>query len=253
MSSNPKSTERFSDTVADYINYRPGYPDALLAFLEERTGWKKSQTIADIGAGTGKLTELLLTTDSKVYAVEPNGPMREAAEQLLGHFPNFESVNGTAEASTLENHTVHLITCAQAFHWFDPVNTRREFQRILHPDGWIAIIWNKRIDEHSDFMLAYHQYLGKYGTDYTDTCLRRIDDKILGTFFRYQRQDFYHFQEFDWQGLKGRYLSCSYAFHREHPQHAEALHVLKELFDRFAENGKVKMWYRTEVYYGKLD
>jgi len=62
---------------------------------------------------------------------------------------------------------------------------------------------------------------------------------------------FSHSQSFDLEGLKGRYLSCSYAFDSNHPKHSAEIYVLSSIFERFQENGYVKMWYRTEVYYGE--
>jgi ubiquinone/menaquinone biosynthesis C-methylase UbiE len=139
------SKERFSDRVDDYRKYRPGYPEAVLQVLEERCGLSPSSVVADIGSGTGILTGMLLSKAHTVYAVEPNAPMRSAAEEDYRDHPAFRSVAGSAEATTLPSRSVDLITAAQAFHWFDPEKAKAEFRRILRKEGNIALIWNERM------------------------------------------------------------------------------------------------------------
>lgn len=103
------ATQRFSDRVEDYVKYRPTYPGAVLAWLHEH-GVPPGAEVADIGSGTGILSELLLDAAYRVFGVEPNGPMRAAAETRLGERDGFTSVTGTAEATTLPNGSVDLIT-----------------------------------------------------------------------------------------------------------------------------------------------
>src|SRR6201989_1933676 len=95
------STERFSSRVENYIRYRPSYPAAVLELLSVRCGLAATSTVADVGSGTGILTELLLETGGEVFAVEPNRGMREAAERLLNDYGRFRSVDGSAESTTL--------------------------------------------------------------------------------------------------------------------------------------------------------
>ena len=129
------STKRFSSRVENYIKYRPGYPPDMLDLLKKKCGLPDASVIADIGSGTGILTELFLRNGNPVFGVEPNREMREAAERLLGKHPNFTSISGTAESTTLKNQSVGFITASQAFHWFDRERARREFLRILKPGG----------------------------------------------------------------------------------------------------------------------
>ena len=126
-------TKRFSNRVENYVKYRPGYPQGVLTLLQDKCGMTGASAIADVGSGTGILTELLLQNGNRVFAVEPNRDMRAAAELLLGKHPNFTSIDGTAEATTLPDQSVEVITAGQAFHWFDREPTRREFVRILKP------------------------------------------------------------------------------------------------------------------------
>ncbi len=109
---------RFSRGVENYIRYRPRYPQQLVDLLKAECGLSPAHIVTDIGSGTGLLTELFLKNGNQVYGVEPNLEMRSAAESLLRSHPLFTSIAGTAEATTLANHSVHLITVGQAFHWF---------------------------------------------------------------------------------------------------------------------------------------
>lgn len=248
-------TKRFSKTVENYLAYRPGYPAELIEFMKENLNLDSDAVVADIGSGTGKLTVLFLKNDNPTFAVEPNAAMRFSAEHLFIEFTNFESVMGTAEKTTLKDKSVDFVIAGQAFHWFDPKKTKSEFQRILKVGGKVLLIWNKRMDEKSAFMKAYNDFLINWATDYEATSLRKIDQKVLSNFYApsyFHQKDFFHFQSFNFNGLKGRYLSCSYAFDHTHPKHEAAINVLSSIFERFQEDGSVKMWYRTEVYYGFL-
>lgn len=82
-------TERFSDRVEDYVKYRPSYPAALIDTLVEECGLIQNSVIADIGSGTGELSEMLLARGLCVSCVEPNREVREAAETLLSFQRNF--------------------------------------------------------------------------------------------------------------------------------------------------------------------
>ena len=95
------STKRFSNRVENYVRYRPGYPKAIVDLLREACGLTSESVVADVGSGTGKLAELFLKRGNQVFGVEPNKEMREAGERLLKDFPNFTSIEGTAEATTL--------------------------------------------------------------------------------------------------------------------------------------------------------
>lgn len=128
-------TRRFSDRVRDYVRYRPGYPQALAETLRTATGLEKGAVVADVGSGTGISARLLLRHGFRVLGVEPNEAMRRAAEDALGRNPRFRSVNGSAEQTTLPPGSVDMVAAGQAFHWFRPDGARREFARVLRPQG----------------------------------------------------------------------------------------------------------------------
>ena len=112
-------TQRFSSRVDNYVRYRPGYPSAVIDLLRKECGLTPNSVIADVASGTGIFTRMLLENGNRVFGVEPNLEMRKAGEEYLAAYPNFTSVAGTAEATTLADHSVDFVTAAQAAHWFD--------------------------------------------------------------------------------------------------------------------------------------
>ena len=159
-------TQRFSDRVDNYVRYRPDYPRGVLDILREGAGLTPAAVIADIGSGTGISTALFLQNGNPVFAVEPNGEMRGAAEKWLQTDPRFHSVDGRAEATTLPGASVDFIVAAQACHWFDLEKTRAEFRRILRPVGWVVLLCNRRLKHTTPFLRDYEALLRTYATDY---------------------------------------------------------------------------------------
>jgi SAM-dependent methyltransferase len=256
--SNP--TQRFSSRVNDYVLYRPGYPVEILELLKSECGLTTQSVIADIASGTGIFTRVLLENGNRVFGVEPNDEMRKAGESFLASYRNFTSVAGTAEATTLPDHSVDFVTAAQAAHWFDRESARKEFVRILRAGGtpavrgWTVLIWNERKTDTTLFLRAYEKLLVEFGTDYQDVRHERTTDAIDGFFAPspFQLRVFDSRQEFDFDGLRGRLLSSSYAPAAGHPKHEPMLRELRRIFEEDQENGRVSFEYDTRVYYGRL-
>jgi SAM-dependent methyltransferase len=249
------STTRFSDRVENYVRYRPSYPKQILSFLQRETALTPNKTIADIGSGTGISTELFLQNGYRVYAVEPNTEMRTKAEELLAkRFPNFVSVNGTAERTGLASSSIDLIVSAQAFHWFDRQKAKQEFRRIARPGAFAALIWNNR-RLSTDFERAYEALLLKYGTDYEMVKHQDLTDTEVAEWFDPNPVSVHTFdneQAFDFTGLRGRVLSSSYMPNEQHVGYAPMAAALKELFDRYNIDGNVRFTYDTKMYLGRI-
>lgn len=239
---------RFSDRVSDYVRWRPGYPPALLEWLQEEAGLSATSIVADIGSGTGISANFLLATGCTVHAVEPNQAMREAAERWLGGRPSFHSIAGTAQATGLPEGCVDLVVAAQAFHWFRSAQTRAEFSRILKPDGSVALIWNERKLDATPFLRGYEALLQRFGTDYNEVPrTENLEDFFLGPF---SGRGFPNEQRFDFEGIKGRLLSSSYAPALGDPRHEPMLEELRRLFDTEARDGTVVIDYVTRAFLG---
>jgi SAM-dependent methyltransferase len=247
---------RFSNRVADYIRYRPGYPAALLDLLRDECGWraKESCAVADIGSGTGFLAELFLKQDNRVFGVEPNQEMREAGEEFLRSYTNFTSVAGAAEATTLPDASVTFVTVGQAFHWFEPTAARQEFLRILEPGGWVVVVWNdRRMD--TPFAREYEAMLTRFGIDYTQVRDSYPQPATIRNFFgeaTFAERELNNGQLFDWEGLSGRLRSSSYAPPEGHAKYAPMMAELERIFRTHEDGDRLRMEYVTRVYFGQL-
>jgi SAM-dependent methyltransferase len=250
----PDATHRFSDRVADYVRYRPGYPDELLICLRDEWGLGAGTTVADVGSGTGISSAFLLRSGCTVIGVEPNAEMRRGAKEQLAGEPRFRSVAGRAEATALPDRCVEVVAAGQAFHWFDRVAARVEFARILRPGGVVALFWNSRSADGTPFLRAYERLLQEYGTDYAEVNHRRIDAGSLRSFFdgSIVRRAFANAQTLDFAGLRGRLLSSSYTPAEGHPDRAPMLRELRALFDGHQRDGVVRIEYETELYVGSV-
>jgi len=248
-----RPTERFSSRVEDYIRSRPSYPSAAIDLLQTRCGLAPAAVVADIGSGTGILTELLLESGAQVIGVEPNDAMRAAAEARLGAQTRFRSVNGTAEATTLPPASIDLLVAGQAFHWFDVEQARREALRLLRSAGFAALLWNERPPEATAFLADYEALLLRHAAEYAQITASRADEASMRAFFggAMELQTFPNRQTFDFEGLKGRLMSSSYAPEPAHPQHEPMMAGLRELFGRHQHRGQVVFPYRTLVYFGQ--
>jgi SAM-dependent methyltransferase len=248
MTTATDSKERFSNRVADYARYRPGYPRAVLELVREGSGLVPESVVADIGSGTGLLTQLFLGNGNLVYGVEPNAEMRQAGEKFLAGYPKFRSVAGSAEATTLPDASVDLVVAGQAYHWFDPPKSRDEFARILRPGGRVVVIWNERMKDASPFLREYETFLRTFGTDYDKVSERYPQVQSMKDFFgprAMTKRSFANAQVFDFDGLRGRLLSSSYSPPKGHAKHEPMLAALLPLFDAHAENGRVRFEYLT--------
>lgn len=128
----------FTELAKAYV-HRPAYAIPVVDTLISRTDGR----VADIGAGTGKLTKMLSDrADVSGFAIEPNDAMRAEGEALK--LPDFDWRAGSAEATGLDDECVDWVTMASAFHWTDAPKALAEFHRILRPGGMLTLMWNPR-------------------------------------------------------------------------------------------------------------
>ena len=248
-------TKRFTSRVDDYAKYRPGYPREVLLTLQDECNLTAGSPIADIGSGTGFLSELFLQNGNPLFAVEPNPEMRKSGETLFGRFPGFRSIDGRAEATNLPEESVDFVITGQAFHWFDVDKSRREFIRILKPGGTAMIVWNERETGSTPFLKAYEELLQLHVPDYSQLNFKEIYRISVADFFGengFQSRIFRNRQEFDLEGARGRLLSSSYTPEAGHPGHIPMLDALEEAFHTHQVDGLVTFIYTTRMYYSRL-
>lgn len=248
-------TRRFSDRVENYARYRPSYPVEVLDLLEAECGLRDGARVADVGSGTGILSRLLLECGAFVHGVEPNREMREAAERLLSDYERFTSVAGSAEATTLPDSSVDLITAGQAFHWFDHEAARREFGHVLAPGGTVVIVWNSPSYDASKFMGDYRRILEEFGTDYKRVTRLGADKEPPASFFGddgFASRTFDYSQTLGLETLKGRLLSSSFVPGPDEPQSGPMLEELERVFETHHSGEEVIFEYETRVFHGRL-
>jgi len=180
--------------------------------------------------------------------------MRAAGEAALNSYPNFISVSGTAEATTLAGNSIDLITAGQAFHWFDRTQTRPEFERILKAGGWVVLIWNERRLSSTTFLREYEALLLKFGLDYQQVRHENVEREI-GSFYEpasFEIATFDNSQKLDQDAFRGRAFSSSYTPEPDHPAYQAMLNDLDDLFLKHQIHGTVTIEYDTNVFYGRL-
>lgn len=124
-----------------YEQARPSYPPEAVAWLAEHLRIGPGARVADVAAGTGKLTRLLTPLGASLVGVEPVAGMRTA---FVAMCPGVPLVASTAEQLPIAASTLDAITVAQGFHWFDAPAALTEFARVLVSGGRLGLIWNAR-------------------------------------------------------------------------------------------------------------
>jgi SAM-dependent methyltransferase len=231
---------RFTSRADAYRRYRPDYPAALFDEILR----DEPRIVADLGAGTGIASIALASRGIEVFAVEPNVAMREEGAR----HERIHWIDGRAEATTLADASVDLVTCFQAFHWFDPIAAIREFLRILRPDGRIAAVWNER-DPNDGFTSAYGDLVREISDNHPAESRERAAEAFdhfpdLGAV---EVRRFPHAQTLDLDGLTGRALSTSY-LPSSGPRHDELVARLRKLFGEWQRDGAVTLRYQTSLY-----
>jgi len=243
-------TTRFSARADAYQRARPGYPAALVERACELGGLEAGHAIADVGAGTGKLTERLIGRFARVVALEPNASMREVLATRL----DVEVGAGSAEATGLPDGDVDGIAAAQAFHWFDPARTFVEWSRVLRGPRAALLLWNDRqVDTPFGAalaaLLATHQTesrtaLGHAGASRDARLAGFVDAGALLRDTVRER----HALVLDRDALDAWTASVSYLPRAGAPGHAAMIAALQACFDEHQQGGRVKLDFDAIAY-----
>ncbi len=239
----------FTKGAAAYERGRPDYPAAAIAFVADQLGLRDGATVVDIGAGTGKLSRLLIETGVRVLAVEPVAAMRDQFSRVL---PQVSLVEGTAEALPLPDAAADAATAAQAFHWFANAKALAEIHRVLKPHGRLGLIWNNR-DAASGWVREVWALVERGESElprYRKGTWKNVFHEYAG-FRPVVEKSFAHEQHGDFAMIADRIASLSFVANMDEPDRHRLLSDVHAMLERHPETqGKttVTVPYRTDVY-----
>jgi ubiquinone/menaquinone biosynthesis C-methylase UbiE len=219
------NTVLFSGKAESYAKARPSYPREAVDYICSHT--KPNAVFADIGAGTGKWTELIAARGYEIFVLEPNDDMRKQLENTLADFANAHIINGTDTDTKLPEHSVDIVTVAQALHWFDLEKFRKECDRILKPGGKVITIYNNNPEGSSP-------RLSKSSTDefYTNPTAKEFENPIY-----YSRDEWINYR-----------LSHSHDPKPGDDNYEAHIEEVKQQFEERAVDGKIVLNITTRIF-----
>lgn len=227
----------FADVAGAYERARPGYPFEAVRWLVGG----EPRDVVDLGAGTGKLTRSLVALGHRVTAVEPLGEMRAELESVL---PGIRALAGSAEAIPLPDASAHVVTSAQAFHWFDHARALPEIARVLRAGGRLALVWNSR-DDRDPWVSRLSAIIGNETIQESD--VTSVLD-ASGLFGRVETARFSFQQALNREGLLDLVLSRSYLAKLTPPERQPVLDAVGALYDETAGPEGAQLAYVTECF-----
>jgi SAM-dependent methyltransferase len=240
----------YQSAVEHYERGRPSYPDDAVTFLVNELAIGPDSGVVELGAGTGKFTDLLVFTGAEIVAVEPVPAMREA---LARNCPTVTVLDGTAEAIPVDDASADALVVAQAFHWFDGERALPEIHRVLREGARLGLIWNIR-DEASDWSerltAIFDRLSGPDAPRYKHGRWRSAFES-MALFGPLHHWVAYHVHEVTREGFIDRVKSVSYVASASADERERVLAEVTELLDTDPElRGKdeLVMPYRTDVY-----
>ena len=227
----------FAEVAGAYERGRPTYPEDAVRWLVG----DEPCDVVDLGAGTGKLTRALVALGHRVTAVEP---LQEMRAQLEAAVPGVAAVGGNAESMPLEDGSADVVTCAQAFHWFDHAVALPEIARVLRPGGRLALVWNRR-DDRDDWVAELSEIIGNESVAEKDVegPIRRSE-----LFDAVERAEFRFEQVLERETLLDLVLSRSYCAKLPQADREPILDAVARLYDQTAGAQGVRLAYVTECF-----
>ena len=209
--------------------------------------------VVDLGAGTGILTRHLASRARCTFAVEPNAEMVAIAARDLACYPACRAIAARAEAVPLAHGSADLITVAQALHWFEPESARAEFVRLLKPGGWLAVLRNR--DAGAEMASALAAISTPENGVTPDAALPRAEPRPMEFFYGhegYRTLAFPFTLEQDWPVFIGGLTSASYMPDEGHPAYPRFERAAREVFERFAHDGRLTVQGETDLWVGQV-
>jgi ubiquinone/menaquinone biosynthesis C-methylase UbiE len=245
----------FSAKAEKYAKYRWEYAASAIATIVNITQMSINSIVADIGAGTGKLTKHFLAKAQKIYAIEPNLELRQILTRELGAFPSISVIDGSAEATALPENCVDIITVGQAIHWFDPEPAKQEMMRILKGDGWLALIRNDVIDSEQSKAVG-RLMTEEYGANISikSAVTERAKEKPSNFYFgndNFQTFVFPFSVQQSWEEFIGTLTTVSFMPDEDHLLFPRLETEAKKLFSRYKDHGYWKVEGETKLIIGR--
>jgi SAM-dependent methyltransferase len=227
----------FAEVAGSYERGRPVYPEEAVRWL----AGDEPRDVVDLGAGTGKLTRALVALGHRVTAIEP---LPEMLELLPANAPGAFAILGTAEVIPLPDAHADVVTCAQAFHWFDHPVALPEIARVLRPRGRLALVWNTR-DDREPWVVRLSGIIGSESVGEND-----VHDVLArsGVFGPVENAEFMFEQTLDRETLLELVLSRSYCAKLPSEERTPILEAVGELYDEVAGPEGVRLPYVTECF-----
>lgn len=240
---------KFSPKAKIYADYRWDFDPRAIAKLCQLAGIDRNSVVADIGSGTGMLTAHFVDKVKTIYAIEPNADMRVIAESNLSQYSSFISIDAFSDATTLAENSVDLIVVGRAIHWFNPETTKKEFMRILKPNGWLAIC---QIPYEDLDLLKATKELRKteYGWNVSEDKSKIIEKNDLESYYlknKYQTIKYSSVIQENWQQFIGRLTSFSPSPNPDNPLFNTFVSKARKIFDSYSENGILVIKKATEI------
>lgn len=240
----------FEATVERYERGRPSYPADAVSFLVRELEIAPGRDVLEIGAGTGKLTKLIVRAGGRITAIEPVPAMREALQR---NCPTVTILDGTAEAIPVPDASADSVVAAQSFHWFDGERALPEIHRVLRPEGRLGLMWNAR-DEASDWserLTTIFDRLAGDGPRYRDMRWREAFERT-DLFGPLHHQIAYHVHQVTRDTFLDRVFSVSYVASAPEAERERVLAEVTDLLDtdpELRDRNDLVMPYRTDVFW----
>lgn len=239
----------FDSTAGAYQRGRPDYPQAAVDALADALHIGPGTTVVDLGAGTGKLTRLLLPTGARVVAVEPLAGMRTELERAVKPDSHqLEVRDGTATAMPLAHESADAVVAAQAFHWFATEEALAEIARVLRPGGGLGLVWNVR-DVSVPWVARLTELLEPYAAAvprHRSNDWKRVFE-ATDRFSPLEERRFPHLQVVDPQSIRDRVGSISFVASLPDDESRAVVDAASALVA--SQPAPVTLPYDTEVYW----
>lgn len=234
-----------------YHQYRLPYSREAVDDLLNRTG--PINVVADIGAGTGLLTQHFDRRDCQIYAIEPDLEMRSIAEQYFCSSSAVKVLDACAENTTLTASSIDMIVVGNAYHRFCPEAAIAEFARILKPNGWLAI-FSYRFPDHSSHEILRQRLsaLSGYNATWASTRATKPSEFFFGA-AKPESLSVLMSRCEGWDEYMGASLGAMEAPDRDDPEFAEYVRLHQEFFHSLAQENKICIDYSTEIKYAQPD